>query len=93
MQEDWASVECRMKFAASFEASWRKEMKTGRGIEAHMYHQAFRRSCRANARKWEGVDVGEAVQKSAGGAASGMQGACARHWRPRTLHAAQKGRA
>lgn len=36
-------------FEVSFEASSRIETKTGRGIEAHMYYQAFRRSCRANA--------------------------------------------
>jgi hypothetical protein len=37
-------------------------MKIGRATEAHMYHQAFRRSCRANARVWEGRHSGSGVR-------------------------------
>jgi len=33
-------------------------MKTGRATEAHMYYQAFRRSCRANASVIEGRHSG-----------------------------------
>jgi hypothetical protein len=33
-------------------------MKTGRATEAHMYYQAFRRSCRANASVREGRHSG-----------------------------------
>lgn len=55
-------------------------MKTGRATEAHMYHQAFQRSCRANASVREGRHSGVrgcllALQLSS------MPSACTRQWR------------